>query len=81
MLQELADIDTDSVTPAAGNTSTAAAENVDEDVLPVVIDRDMTIEEVASGFGRSLDEVKRLNPNYKPGEKIKSQSTVILPFF
>ena len=81
--QAIEGLDTNVVeTPAKPADNKAAASSTEnDDVLPVVIDRDMTLEEIASGFGRSLDEVKRLNPQYKSGEKIKSQSTVVLPFF
>ena len=81
--QAIEGIDTNVVEAPAkpADDKAAASSTEDDDVLPVVIDRDMTLEEIASGFGRSLDEVKRLNPQYKSGEKIKSQSTVILPFF
>ena len=81
--QAIEDLDTNVVEAPAkpADDKAAASSTENDDVLPVVIDRDMTLEEIASGFGRSLDEVKRLNPQYKSGEKIKSQSTVVLPFF
>ena len=66
---------------SASQPTSSTSLNDDSNVLPIVIDRDMTLEEIAEGFGRSLDDVKRLNPQYKPGEKIKSQTTIILPFF
>ena len=73
-------------TPAASSGSSLPAldpvsEVPDLDVISVPIDSELTLEEVANIHDRNLQDLIRLNPDFKPGQKIPAGTTVRMPLF
>ncbi len=73
-------------TPAASSGSSLPALNPvsevpDLDVISVPIDSELTLEEVANIHDRNLQDLIRLNPDFKPGQKIPAGTTVRMPLF
>jgi len=73
-------------TPAASSASTLPAldpvsEVPDLDVISVPIDSELTLEEVANIHDRNLQDLIRLNPDFKPGQKIPAGTAVKMPLF
>ena len=76
---------TATTTPAASSSSLPALDPVSEvpdlDVIAVPIDSELTLEEVANIHDRNLQDLIRLNPDFKPGQKIPAGTTVRMPLF
>ncbi len=53
----------------------------DADVISVPIDSECTLEEVADIHDRNLEDLIRLNPEFKPGQKIPAGTAVKMPLF
>ena len=53
----------------------------DTDVISVPIDSESTLEEVANIHDRNLEDLIRLNPEFKPGQKIPAGTAVKMPLF
>ena len=53
----------------------------DADVISVPIDSESTLEEVANIHDRNLEDLIRLNPEFKPGQKIPAGTAVKMPLF
>ena len=53
----------------------------DADVISVPIDSESTLEEVANIHDRNLEDLIRLNPEFKPGQKIPAGTAVRMPLF
>ena len=53
----------------------------DADVISVPIDSESTLEEVANIHDRNLEDLIRLNPDFKPGQKIPAGTAVRMPLF
>jgi len=53
----------------------------DTDVIAVPIDSESTLEEVANIHDRNLEDLIRLNPEFKPGQKIPAGTAVKMPLF
>ena len=74
-------------TPAASSASSTlpaldpVSEVPDLDVISVPIDSELTLEEVANIHDRNLQDLIRLNPDFKPGQKIPAGTTVRMPLF
>ncbi|MDD6338648.1 MAG: LysM peptidoglycan-binding domain-containing protein [Lentisphaeria bacterium] len=73
-------------TPAASSGSSLptlnpVSEVPDLDVISVPIDSELTLEEVANIHDRNLQDLIRLNPDFKPGQKIPAGTTVRMPLF
>ena len=73
-----------SASPAAA-TSAPALDPVfslsDADVISVQIDSESTLEEVANIHDRNLEDLIRLNPEFKSGQKIPAGTAVKMPLF
>ena len=50
-------------------------------MISVPIDSELTLEEVATIHDRNLQDLIRLNPDFKPGQKIPAGTTVRMPLF
>ncbi|MBP5584749.1 MAG: LysM peptidoglycan-binding domain-containing protein [Lentisphaeria bacterium] len=79
-----------SSTPASTSSSSAASataglapvsELSDADVFAVPINSEATLEEVARNHDKNLDDLIRLNPEFKPGQKIPAGTAVKMPLF
>ncbi|MBQ7731819.1 MAG: LysM peptidoglycan-binding domain-containing protein, partial [Lentisphaeria bacterium] len=70
--------------PAAGS-ATAGLDPVsglsDSNVFAVPIDSESTLEEVANNHDKNLEDLIRLNPEFKPGQKIPAGTAVRMPLF
>jgi len=53
----------------------------DTDIITVPIDSESTLEEVANNHDRNLEDLIRLNPEFKPGQKIPAGTAVRMPLF
>ena len=53
----------------------------DTDIIAVPIDSESTLEEVANIHDRNLEDLIRLNPEFKPGQKIPAGTAVKMPLF
>ena len=53
----------------------------DADVISVQIDSESTLEEVANIHDRNLEDLIRLNPEFKSGQKIPAGTAVKMPLF
>ena len=53
----------------------------DADVISVPIDSESTLEEVANIHDRNLEDLIRLNPSFKPGQKIPAGTAIRMPLF
>ena len=53
----------------------------DADVISVPIDSESTLEEVAEIHDRNLEDLIRLNPEFKPGQKIPAGTAIRMPLF
>ena len=73
-----------SASPAAA-TSAPALDPVfslsDADVISVQIDSESTLEEVANIHDRNIEDLIRLNPEFKSGQKIPAGTAVKMPLF
>jgi LysM repeat protein len=70
--------------PAAGSSVPAldpVSSLSDADVISVPIDSESTLEEVANVHDRNLEDLIRLNPEFKPGQKIPAGTAVKMPLF
>ena len=71
--------------PASSNSTLPALDPVsglsDADVISVPIDSECTLEEVANIHDRNLEDLIRLNPEFKPGQKIPAGTAVKMPLF
>ena len=70
--------------PASGSSALAldpVSGLSDADVISVQIDSESTIEEVANIHDRNLEDLIRLNPEFKPGQKIPAGTAVKMPLF
>ena len=70
--------------PASGSTLPAldpVSALSDADVISVPIDSESTLEEVAEIHDRNLEDLIRLNPEFKPGQKIPAGTAVKMPLF
>ena len=70
--------------PASGNALPAldpVSSLSDADVISVPIDSESTLEEVAEIHDRNLQDLIRLNPEFKPGQKIPAGTAVKMPLF
>ena len=71
--------------PAAGIGTLPALDPVsslsDADVISVPIDSESTLEEVANIHDRNLEDLIRLNPEFKPGQKIPAGTAIKMPLF
>ena len=71
--------------PATATTSAPALDPVsslsDADVISVQIDSESTLEEVANIHDRNLEDLIRLNPEFKSGQKIPAGTAVKMPLF
>lgn len=72
-------------TKPATTTSAPALDPVsglsDADVISVQIDSESTLEEVANIHDRNLEDLIRLNPEFKSGQKIPAGTAVKMPLF
>ena len=79
-------------TPAATTTTKPTASSAssglasvsaldDADVISVQIDSESTLEEVANIHDRNLEDLIRLNPEFKSGQKIPAGTAVKMPLF
>jgi LysM repeat protein len=79
-------------TPAATTTTKPASSSAssglasvsaldDADVISVQIDSESTLEEVANIHDRNLEDLIRLNPEFKSGQKIPAGTAVKMPLF
>ena len=70
--------------PAAGS-ATAGLASVsaldDADIFAVPIDSESTLEEVANIHDKNLEDLIRLNPEFKPGQKIPAGTAIKMPLF
>lgn len=70
--------------PATGTASSGLAPVSgldDADVISVPIDSESSLEEVANIHDRNLEDLIRLNPEFKPGQKIPAGTAVKMPLF
>ena len=70
--------------PASGSTLPAldpVSSLSDADVISVQIDSESTLEEVANIHDRNLEDLIRLNPEFKSGQKIPAGTAVKMPLF
>ena len=71
--------------PATTTSSASALDPVsglsDADVISVQIDSESTLEEVANIHDRNLEDLIRLNPEFKSGQKIPAGTAVKMPLF
>ena len=70
--------------PTASSTSSGLASVSaldDADVISVQIDSESTLEEVANIHDRNLEDLIRLNPEFKSGQKIPAGTAVKMPLF
>lgn len=83
---------TTTTTPAATTTTKPASSSAssglasvsaldDADVISVQIDSESTLEEVANIHDRNLEDLIRLNPEFKSGQKIPAGTAVKMPLF
>lgn len=72
-------------TKPATTTSASALDPVfslsDADIISVQIDSESTLEEVANIHDRNLEDLIRLNPEFKSGQKIPAGTAVKMPLF
>ncbi|MBR2964863.1 MAG: LysM peptidoglycan-binding domain-containing protein [Lentisphaeria bacterium] len=72
-------------TPATSSTASSGLASVsaldDADVISVQIDSESTLEEVANIHDRNLEDLIRLNPEFKSGQKIPAGTAVKMPLF
>ncbi|MBR3687741.1 MAG: LysM peptidoglycan-binding domain-containing protein, partial [Lentisphaeria bacterium] len=72
-------------TPATSSTASSGLAYVsaldDADVISVQIDSESTLEEVANIHDRNLEDLIRLNPEFKSGQKIPAGTAVKMPLF
>lgn len=73
--------------PVTKNTNVAVAPAADKDVasdmptLDMKLEKDMTLEQVAQAFDRSIDTLKKYNPTLKSGEVISAGTSIVVPIF
>ena len=70
--------------PAAGSATsglTPVSGLADADVFAVPIDAEYTLEEVAEIHDKNVEDLIRLNPEFKPGQKIPAGTAVKMPLF
>ena len=67
--------------PAASSAFPTLNNLSDADVISVPIDSESTLEEVADIHDRNLEDLIRLNPEFKPGQKIPAGTAVKMPLF
>ncbi len=71
--------------PATSSTASSGLASVsaldDADVISVQIDSESTLEEVANIHDRNLEDLIRLNPEFKSGQKIPAGTAVKMPLF
>ena len=72
---------TKSATGTASSGLAPVFELSDADVISVPIDSESTLEEVANIHDRNLEDLIRLNPEFKPGQKIPAGTAVKMPLF
>lgn len=65
------------VAPVKENKDVAS----DMPTLEMKLDKDMTLEQVAQAFDRSIDTLKKYNPSLKSGEVLKADTVIIVPIF
>ena len=53
---------------------------MDANVLPITTEFESTIEDLADYHDRKLEDMLRLNPQFKTGQKIPAGTIVNLPF-
>ena len=53
----------------------------DADIFAVPIDSESTLEEVAENHDKNLEDLIRLNPEFKPGQKIPAGTAIKMPLF
>ena len=53
----------------------------DTDVISIPIDFESTLEELSGILERDLNDLVRLNPEFKPGQKIPAGTAVKMPLF
>ena len=58
----------------------AVVAGVDANVLPITTEFESTIEDLADYHDRKLEDMLRLNPQFKTGQKIPAGTLVNLPF-
>ena len=73
---------TPATTKPASSASSAlpAVSGVDANVLPITTEFESTIEDLADYHDRKLEDMLRLNPQFKTGQKIPAGTIVNLPF-
>ena len=71
--------------PATTTTSAPALDPVsslsDADIIAIPINSESTLEEVAEYHDRNLQDLIRLNPEFKPGQKIPAGTAIKMPLF
>ena len=70
--------------PAAGSATSGLASVSaldDADIFAVPIDSESTLEEVANIHDKNLEDLIRLNPEFKPGQKIPAGTAIKMPLF
>ncbi len=71
--------------PATATTSAPALDPVsslsDADIIAIPINSESTLEEVAEYHDRNLQDLIRLNPEFKPGQKIPAGTAIKMPLF
>ena len=72
--------------PASGSSSGVAGLDPvsglsDSNVFAVPINSESTLEEVANNHDKNLEDLIRLNPEFKPGQKIPAGTAVRMPLF
>ncbi len=82
---------TPAATPATTATSSSSGNSLsglasvsglsDADIFAVPIDSESTLEEVANNHDKDLEDLIRLNPEFKPGQKIPAGTAVKMPLF
>lgn len=91
----LNDLDKSSSAPAGtAETAPAVSSNVsvapvkddrgpafDAETVAITLNKDMTLEQVAKMYDRSLETLKKLNPHLNPGEVLKASTTIKIPIF
>ena len=65
---------------ASASSALPAVSGVDANVLPITTEFESTIEDLADYHDRKLEDMLRLNPQFKTGQKIPAGTIVNLPF-
>lgn len=76
-------------TPAASASTSASSatdglapvSSTSDDIFAVPINSEATLEEVARNHDKNLEDLIRLNPEFKPGQKIPAGTAVKMPLF